>query len=182
MRSGSRAVSCSTRALQDRRQSILYDLIRFGARAGRLPRFSEIRQAWVWDVGQIASRGFTDNVVDLMVAKLSQLPDNVQLALKQLACLGNSATVATWVRLAGPQESLHSALWEATSVEFVVSGEDWYSFTHDRIQEAAYRLIPDKDRSPIHLRIGRVLAATSTKGREASSSSRSLANSIARLT
>ncbi len=126
--------------------------------------FSEIQQAWVWDVGQIAIRAFSDNVVDLMVAKLSQLPDNVQIALKQLACLGNSATVATMGAVyAGTQESLHSALWEATRLEFVASSEDRYSFTHDRIQEAAYRLIPDQDRAPIHLRIGRVLAETSTK-------------------
>lgn len=125
--------------------------------------FSEIQQAWVWDVGQIAIRAFSDNVVDLMVAKLSQLPENVQSALKQLACLGNSATVATMGAVyAGTQQSLQSALWEATRLEFVASNEDRYSFTHDRIQEAAYRLIPDQDRAPIHLRIGRVLAETST--------------------
>ncbi len=118
--------------------------------------FSEHQQAWVWDVGQIAMKGFSDNVVDLMVAKLSQLPASVQNALKQLACLGNSATVATLSAVyAGTQQTLHSALWEAARLEFVSSSEDRYSFTHDRIQEAAYRMIPELDRAPIHLRIGR---------------------------
>ncbi|OSI67416.1 hypothetical protein BSZ21_17670 [Bradyrhizobium canariense] len=126
--------------------------------------FSEHQQVWVWDVGLIAMKGFSDNVVELMVAKLSQLPAGVQNALKQLACLGNSATVATLSAVyAGTQQTLRSALWEAARLEFVSSRDDRYSFTHDRIQEAAYRLIPEQDRAPIHLRIGRVLAASSTQ-------------------
>lgn len=130
---------------------------------GGLLAYSEDQRAWSWDVGQIARKGFSDNVVDLMVAKLSQLPGGVQSALKQLACLGNSATVATLRAVyPGTHQSLDSALWEAARLQFVSSSEERYSFVHDRIQEAAYRLIPEEERAPIHLRIGRVLAANAT--------------------
>src|SRR5262249_54037379 len=46
---------------------------------------------WVWELTRIHAKGYTDNVVDLMVSKLSRLPVNTQKALQQLACLGNSA-------------------------------------------------------------------------------------------
>src|SRR5256884_3441041 len=41
--------------------------------------------AWTWDLGRIRAKGYTDNVVDLMVGKLKRLSDTTQQRLKQLA-------------------------------------------------------------------------------------------------
>ena len=49
---------------------------------------------WSWDLNRIHAKGYTDNVVDLMVGKLNRLPVETQKALQQLACLGNSAEFA----------------------------------------------------------------------------------------
>ena len=46
---------------------------------------------WSWDLERIHAKGYTANVVDLMVGKLNRLPVATQKALQQLACLGNSA-------------------------------------------------------------------------------------------
>ena len=46
-------------------------------------------EAWTWDLPRISAKGFTDNVADLMAAKLSRLPPATRKALGQLACLGN---------------------------------------------------------------------------------------------
>ena len=49
---------------------------------------------WCWDLDRIHAQGYTDNVVDLVVGKLSRLPEATQVALRQLSCLGNSAAIA----------------------------------------------------------------------------------------
>ena len=41
----------------------------------------------------------------------------------------------------------------------MLRSEDSYAFQHDRIQEAAYSLIPEESRAEAHLRIGRLLLA-----------------------
>ncbi|HEY0133142.1 MAG TPA: hypothetical protein VGB85_03655, partial [Nannocystis sp.] len=45
---------------------------------------------WTWDVARIRDVGITDNVVELMTAKLRRLPEATQDALKLAACIGNS--------------------------------------------------------------------------------------------
>src|SRR5262245_22233283 len=49
---------------------------------------------WVWELPRIHAKGYTDNVVDLMVGKLSRLPVQTQQALQQLGCLGPGAASA----------------------------------------------------------------------------------------
>jgi PAS domain S-box-containing protein len=115
---------------------------------------------WTWDLDRIKARGFTDNVVDLMVSKLERLPAGTQETLKQLACLGNSAEIKTLSVVHGrSEEELHSDLWEAVRLEFIARLEGSYRFVHDRVQEAAYSLIPEEIRAKAHLRIGRLLTA-----------------------
>ena len=60
-----------------------------------LVEFDDRKTAWQWDLTQIHTRGFTDNVVELMISKLRRLPAATQEALKQLACLGDNARMAT---------------------------------------------------------------------------------------
>src|SRR5882757_7179490 len=63
--------------------------------------FDRGKKAWSWDLARIQAKGFTDNVVDLMVGKLKRLPLATVHALKLLACLGNSAEIATLAMIEG---------------------------------------------------------------------------------
>src|SRR5262249_14288958 len=75
---------------------------------------------WSWNVGRIQATGYTANVVDLMVAKLTRLPLVTQEALQQLACLGNSAELTTLALVRGTtEEEVHADLWEAVRLELV---------------------------------------------------------------
>ncbi len=117
------------------------------------------RRAGHWDLNRIQATGFTDNVVELMLGKLSRLPVETQVALQQLACLGNAATATLSVVHGGTEAALHAALWKAVRAGLVFRHEGGYRFLHDRVQEAAYALIPAGEQAAEHLRIGRLLAA-----------------------
>src|SRR5271154_1314707 len=123
---------------------------------------------WSWDLDRIHAKGYTDNVVDLLVGKVTGLPVKTQQALQQLACLGNVATIAMLSTiLEVPEAQVHADLWLAVRQELVEHLEDSYRFMHDRVQEAAYSLVPEALRAEAHLRIGRLLAAqTPTEKRE----------------
>src|SRR5262249_2319153 len=123
---------------------------------------------WSWDLDRIHAKRYTDNVVDLMITKLTRLPPETQTALQQMACLGNLAEITTLsIILEMSQEQVHAALWESVRQGLVEQLDGSYKFIHDRVQEAAYSLIPEVSRAVAHLRIGRLLAArTSPEKRE----------------
>ncbi len=125
--------------------------------------FDPVTRAWQWDMDRICAKSYTDNVVDLMSGKLRRLSAPTQEALKHLACLGNVAELATLALVHGETEgAMYAALWEAVRVGLVFHQERTCKFLHDRIQQAAYLLIPDDHRASVHLRVGRVLLASMT--------------------
>ena len=62
-------------------------------------------------------------------------------------------------------DEVHAALWEAVRLELVERLPGAYRFVHDRVQEAAYSLIPEEQRATAHLRIGRLLVARTPRRR-----------------
>ena len=132
----------------------------------RLLTFDYRTRRWVWDLLRIRAKGFTDNVVELMVEKLKRLPPETQKILQQFACMGNIAEFEI-LRMAyqgsGSIEDMHDHLWEAVRSGLIFRADNSYGslsygFLHDRVQEAAYSLIPKELRAEAHLRIGVLLA------------------------
>jgi PAS domain S-box-containing protein len=144
------------------------------------------RRGWRWDLAQIEARDFADNVVDLMVGKLRQLPQAAQQVLRLAACLGNTfdlrqlalvggdtaAHVPNGASMAGQgagtgpggavEVDLEPGLVSAIRASLIICHDGTGKFLHDRIQQAAYSLIPVAERAEVHLRIGRVLLANMT--------------------
>src|SRR5262249_58192982 len=98
---------------------------------------------WSWDLNRIRTKGYTDNVVDLMVGKLHRLPIDTQEALQQLACLGHSAASTTLALVHGTsEEAVHAHLCEPVRHEVIERREEAYTFFPDPGQEAADALLP----------------------------------------
>jgi PAS domain S-box-containing protein len=133
-----------------------------------LLRFDHDAARWHWELDRLRAKGYTDNVVDLMVGRLTRLPVETQAVLQQLACLGNAANITILSGVLGKsKDEIRMDLWDAVRLELVEHSEGSYKFIHDRVQEAAYSLIPERLRAEAHLRVGRLLAAhTSAEKRE----------------
>ena len=128
--------------------------------------FDHTDARWFCDHSRVHAKRYTDNVVDLMVVKLNRLPPETLAPLHQLACVGSGAGFALLGTVCQTsQEELHQSFWEAVRSGLVHRSENSYAFQHDRVQEAAYSLIPEEARAEAHLRIGRLLVAHTPTGK-----------------
>ncbi|HEY9658976.1 MAG TPA: hypothetical protein V6C65_11025, partial [Allocoleopsis sp.] len=148
-----------------------------------LLQFERNQHCWHWQIEVIRARDITSNVVDLLAAKIQQLTPETQHVLKLAACIGNRFdldTLATVCQqspsstLISLQASIQTGLIVplTDSYKLVLLGvqtqaEVEFKFVHDRIQQAAYSLIPEFDRQQLHYQIGnRLLNHTSSEQQE----------------
>ncbi|SHH04092.1 AAA family ATPase [Massilia sp. CF038] len=126
-----------------------------------LLHFEHASGQWEWDAQAIRAREFSDNVVDLMIARLQQLPYGTLELVKLLACLGQDAPLEMIAQAAGMTAlETDEGLWPAARLGLVARGAGAYCFVHDRVQEAAYSLMARASLPERHLHIGRLLLGT----------------------
>ncbi|MBE7552050.1 MAG: PAS domain S-box protein [Anaerolineales bacterium] len=145
--------------------------------------FNDEVKYWQCDLVQVNAVALTDDVVEFMAIQLQKLPPETQEVLKLAAGIGNQFDLGTLaiVQQQPPAET-SAALGQALDEGFVLpqselhifsqgngTGADGvpsapaniqglsYRFLHDRVQQAAYSLIPEAQRPIIHLNIGRLL-------------------------
>ena len=124
----------------------------------RLLTFNYDSKQWTWDLQKVREQNITDNVVELMAGKILKLAPETQQAMKLAACIGNSFDQDTLSVIYG-KEALETKadLYPGLSEGLIVPTSDNLRFSHDRIQQAVYSLIPDDEKNAVHLSIGRLL-------------------------
>ena len=151
-----------------------------------------VKGGWQCDIANVRKLALTDDVVEFMALQLQKLPNSTQEALKLAACIGNQFDVNT-LSIVYEQSPVETAsnLWKAMQEGLILPTTEVYKFyqdgdrdvnqqlsnfekqsakykfLHDRVQQAAYSLIPDDKKQTTHLKIGQqLLSNTAAEERE----------------
>ncbi len=113
---------------------------------------------WQWDIQKIAATNITDNVVELLAKKMTELPRETRTILKICACIGNSfdLEIISIIYNHSIDETLKEISY-AVREGILRIQDNIYSFQHDRIQEAAYSIVSENEKASLHYLIGNYL-------------------------
>lgn len=150
-------------------------------------QFNPQAAQWQWDIQHIERQRMSENVVDLMVNKIQTLSAETQRVLQLAACIDNQFSLDVLSVASGQSWSQTAQdLWEALQVGLILPYDNTYlipqvfepeeldklgktppevcyKFMHDRVQQAAYSMIPDAEKERVHLAIGRLLLEGSSE-------------------
>ena len=134
---------------------------------------------WRWDIDRVKDMEASINVLDLMVKRISNLPDTTQRLLQQAACIGNEFTLGILSKLTSQsaietlkilQPAIKNGLIVLpndnsqyfTPVEIGEKEEDIIAefrlqFSHARVHQTALSLLEEEEQNKTHLKVGWLL-------------------------
>jgi predicted ATPase/signal transduction histidine kinase/tRNA A-37 threonylcarbamoyl transferase component Bud32 len=142
-----------------------------------LIKFDHETKSFHYEAAAVRDAAITDNVAELLAAKLQRLPPETQATLQVAAVIGARFELRVLSGVLGRSRadtdvSLRAAVedglvapltgLETIDSETVLSPLVYarYSFRHDRVQQAAYSMVAERERPALHLAIGRALLVT----------------------
>ncbi len=138
-----------------------------------LLHYSNKKHQWIWDLHKIKQKNITDNVVDMMVQRIAELPKEVSVMLQNAACIGDTFSISLLSGIHGEDNfNTLSAIYPAILNGLITPLNDNYKYTeslsnasfkflHDRVQQAAYSMKSEEEKARVHLHLARALQKNS---------------------
>lgn len=133
---------------------------------------------WRFNIDDIVQANITDNIVDLMIRQIKQMPEQDQGILSKAACMGSQFNIGELAKISryGIKRTI-DCLQDAASHSYIIPSSETraildlnceeleklfsqahdeltYRFAHDRVQQAAYSILDEDSKKSIHLEIG----------------------------
>ncbi len=123
--------------------------------------------AWRWDENGLRCMHASESVGELLARRLRQLAESVRQTLRIAACIGGPFTLETVAAInqRSPETTLHDLQAAVRAGMLLLRRDERWDFVHDRVREAANALLPAQERAAAHLRIGRMLLASTPDDR-----------------
>ena len=112
---------------------------------------------WSWDLDRVIELEISDSVLALLMSDIQRLPSDLQFGLQVAACIGPYITESMLNYLSIDLGlDLKDILQHVSRKGFMIeiAGSTTFRFAHDKIQQAAYEMMPDHQRRENHLRYG----------------------------
>ena len=138
--------------------------------------FDTRQGVWQWNMERIQAQPSTDNVIELLADRIQRLPESMRESLKLAACLGSRFDLNTLTWISGTAVQDMAAILREAVIQGLLEAIDnaplplvadtlqpenktaaEFKFVHDRIQQAAYSLILDREKPAAHWRMGQLL-------------------------
>lgn len=129
--------------------------------------FDDPARCWRYDISQADKLGLTDDVVLFLAQRLKKLPREMHDVLTLAACIGSRFDLEMLATVSRKSIGDTAALLKKVLQEGLLippkEGDKaaTYRFIHDRVQQAAYSLISEKEKQETHLTIGNLLLENS---------------------
>ncbi|WP_373510761.1 AAA family ATPase, partial [Thiocapsa sp.] len=132
--------------------------------------YDAVTGRWQWDLAAVDLEQITDNVADLVIERILDLPAPTREMVQIAACHGNlfETEILALAAERDPNEIVR-LLGPALEADILLRADDEamargllqrYRFQHDRVQQAAHDLLSQNLREQIHARIGVLLLET----------------------
>ena len=118
-------------------------------------KFSSGSLQWDWHLRSVQDIQISENVLEVITKKIERLPGDTTNILMHAACIGNKFDIGLISTIEEKSPGRIRELLEVAVQEgFIERKEAEYIFSHDRIYQAVYSLVPEDDRIVLHKKIG----------------------------
>lgn len=135
--------------------------------------YDEEKSNWAWDAAVVKQIPEDPDILHLIGTRIRMLPSHIIELLAVAAAIGHRFRLSTVAAASGHTMTHAKRLLRVVTEEGLISQENdfseadtdevFYTFLHDRVQQAAYQTIHETQQADLHLKIGRSMGSLASE-------------------